>query len=403
MAVYSGSALALRLARPQGPQLTYGLTAVIPQLKATDLVARGRDYPLAVLPDTELPFPTAAQMTSSTPQDEWRAAMNSSPADREWLGLYQLNAGILRQATDPYQITLRIEQYLRSNFSYSLTPPQTRYHSPYAAFLFATKTGYCQHFAGAMALLLRYNGIPARVAVGFTTGELVGKDTFVVSRTNAHAWVEVYFPGVGWVPFDPTPGRIMPGAGPSSSNAGFVNPFPEDADPSSASAAASPTAKPQGVPGGGAGRRVSGAKGTSAAPSTTPDWLPWALGLAVALLVWPFARAVVRRRGLRRGSPEGRLRAWLALVYTDLRDYGLGVPPSQTLEETSRFLKESLDLDAAPLTARLDAVLFGGRAADEHDLADIARLRLELRRRLRARHGWLSAVRARYGLRLAPR
>ncbi|MGZ4199411.1 MAG: transglutaminaseTgpA domain-containing protein, partial [Thermoleophilia bacterium] len=111
VAVYSGSALALRLARPQGPQLTYRLTAVIPQLKATDLVARGHDYPLAVLPDTELPFPTAAQMTSPTPQDEWRAAMNSSPADREWLGLYQLNAGIVRQATDPYQIALRIEQY----------------------------------------------------------------------------------------------------------------------------------------------------------------------------------------------------------------------------------------------------------------------------------------------------
>jgi protein-glutamine gamma-glutamyltransferase len=401
--VYANGALALRLARPQGPQLTYGITAVVPQLKATDLVARGRDYPLAVLPDTMLPFPAASQMTGPSAQEQWHSTMNGSPADREWLGLYQLNSRIVREATDPYQITLRIEQYLRTNYSYSLSPPPTRYDSPYAAFLFDTKTGYCQHFAGAMAILLRYNGIPARVAVGFTTGQLVGRDTFVVSRTDAHAWVEVYFPGVGWVPFDPTPGRTMPGAGPSSSNAGFVNPFPQDAGPGSVAAAGSAPGKLPGTPGNAAGRRSSGGVGTSAASRTTPDWLPWAIGLAAVLLVWPFARAVLRRRGLRRGGPDGRLRAWLKLVYSDLRDYGLSVPPSQTLEETSRYLKESLDLDAAPLTTRLEAVLFGGRAADEHDVADIARLRLELRRRLRARHGWLSAVRARYGLRLATR
>ena len=62
-------------------------------------------------------------------------------------------------------------QYLRTNYDYSLRPPATGYDSPYAEFLFATRTGYCQHFAGAMAALLRFNGIPARVVVGFTAGE----------------------------------------------------------------------------------------------------------------------------------------------------------------------------------------------------------------------------------------
>ena len=60
------------------------------------------------------------------------------------------------------------------------------------------------------------------------TGALVGKDTYSVNRTDAHAWVEVYFPQVGWVPFDPTPGGSMPGAGPSSTNVGFVDPFRQD-------------------------------------------------------------------------------------------------------------------------------------------------------------------------------
>ena len=79
------------------------------------------------------------------------------------------------------------------------------------------------------------------------------------------------------------------------------------------------------------------------------------------------------------------------------------MPPSQTLEETAKLLKEYLGLDATSLTDRAQAVLFGGRVADEQDLADMAGLRRELRRRLRARRGWVSAVLASYGLRLAPR
>lgn len=397
MTVYSNGVPALKLSRPLGPELEYELTAIMPQVKPVDLAARGRDYPPEVIRDTELPFPAAAEVTGFAPQPEWRGAMNARPADREWRGLYQLNQDIVKRATDPYEIALRIEQYVRANYTYSLAPPSSSYQSAYAAFLFDTKTGYCQHFAGAMAALLRFNGIPARVAVGFTTGARVAKNAFVVSRTDAHSWVEAFFPRVGWIPFDPTPGRRIPGAGASSTSAGFVDPF-EDGSPSGRAAADSSKRRSDSLRPHAAADTQGGAAGNSAAPSGPPAWLPWTLGLAAALLAWPFGRGVLRRRGLHRGGPDGRLRASLALVYAELGDYGVRLPRSLTLEETSWFLKEYLDLDATLCAGRVEAVLFGGRAVDEQDLAVVAELRIELKRRLRARRGWVRAVVAWYGL-----
>ena len=70
------------------------------------------------------------------------------------------------------------------------------------------RQGYCQHYAGAMAVMLRLLGIPARVAAGFTSGKYdKGEKEWVVTDHNAHTWVEVWFPRFGWLPFDPTPGR----------------------------------------------------------------------------------------------------------------------------------------------------------------------------------------------------
>ncbi|HUK77506.1 MAG TPA: transglutaminase-like domain-containing protein [Thermoleophilia bacterium] len=402
--VFIGGSNALRLPQPLGPRSSYAVTAEVPHVTPADLVARGRDYPVQVTADLALPFPTAAAMTGPDPAQEWRATMSDTSADREWRGLYQLNRQIVGTATDPYQITLRIEQYLRLHYLYSLAPPQTRYASPYAAFLFDTRTGYCQHFAGAMAALERFNGIPARVAVGFTAGDLVGRNTFRVSRTNAHAWVEVYFPQVGWIAFEPTPGDDLPGVGPSSTNAGFVSPYPGDNDSSIAAAAGTASPKLQGIGSGPNARQ----KGTGLAPSGSSShhtgWLlPWALGLVAVMIAWPLGRAAVRRRGLHGGTREARLRAGLALLYGDLRDHGVGVPRSQTLSETTALLSDRYGLDASPLTERIEAVLFGGRPCAERDLADLARLRHDLRRRLRERSGTLRALGARYGLRLAPR
>jgi transglutaminase-like putative cysteine protease len=112
------------------------------------------------------------------------------------------------RARSPYEATVAIERWLRSDggFTYDEHPPAPAGLPPLVDFLERTKRGYCQQFAGTMALMLRYLGIPSRVAVGFTSG--TWKDgAWTVTDHDAHAWVEVWFAGQGWLPFDPTPGR----------------------------------------------------------------------------------------------------------------------------------------------------------------------------------------------------
>jgi transglutaminase-like putative cysteine protease len=394
-----GDARDLDVDPPLGPKLSYAVTALVPQLEPADLIERGRAYPAAVVEHyTDLPFPTLAQLDGPSPEALWNATMNTSPAAREWLGLYRLNASIVGDSTDPYRITLAVESYLRTKYTYSLAPPQPAAISPYAAFLFRTKSGYCQHFAGAMAALLRFNGIPARVAVGFTTGEKVAEGTYIVTRNDAHAWVEAYFPDVGWVPFDPTPGHALPVAagdaptsGPNAAVAGQNVPGVSlTAKPAAAAGPRNHDRNPVSANGGGA---------VAAAPASGSGWAPWAAALALVLVGWPVGRALLRRRGLHRGGPEERLGASLALVYASLRDHGIDVPRSQTLDETARYLRERLSVDTGDLPARTQAVLYGGRPATARDLADLAALRRRLRRRLREREGRVKTLLAIYGLR----
>jgi hypothetical protein len=107
---------------------------------------------------------------------------------------------------------MNVEHYLLSSrFRYDENPPRSLY--PLETFLFKSRVGYCQQFAGAMAMLLRMGGVPARVAAGFTTGSYNSADhDWEVTDLNAHAWVEAWFPGYGWVRFDPTP-AVAPARG----------------------------------------------------------------------------------------------------------------------------------------------------------------------------------------------
>lgn len=387
---------ALVLDEPLGPRFAYSITAVVPQLKPTDVVDRGRAYPLDVVQhDTALPFPALAELQGPDKEADWQRRLTTDPVYAEWLGLYRLDQTVVGDSTDPYRIALNIEQYLRTHYTYSLDVPITPGRSPYAEFLFHTRTGYCQHFAGAMAVLLRYNGIPARVDVGFTSGFRAKDGVFHVSRNDAHAWVEAYFPGAGWVTFDPTPGHVIPVPGPSSASVGFVDPFVKRAAGAVAGAAGAA----------GAARRDprsrgdrGGAGSGAAAPPRRTVWVPVLAALAAAVVLWPAARALVRRRRLRTGSYEERLARSLGLLFAELRDYGVVVPRSATLDETAAYLRDELGVDAGPLFARVQAVFFGGRAASADDLAALAACRRELRRRMRNRKGRVRAVLALYGL-----
>jgi len=110
------------------------------------------------------------------------------------------------RATNPYDKAVAIENYLRTRFTYTLDLTGNVDKDPLATFLFKTRAGHCEYFASAMAIMLRAIGIPSREVNGFLPGEYndLGGD-YIVRASDAHSWVEVYFPGTGWVTFDPTP------------------------------------------------------------------------------------------------------------------------------------------------------------------------------------------------------
>jgi transglutaminase-like putative cysteine protease len=134
-----------------------------------------------------------------------------SPYIGPYRPLYEQAREVVGQPDTPYAAVVALEAWFRSEggFAYDEQPSfGAGAAPPLVHFVTRGKEGYCQLYAGAMALMLRYLGIPARVAVGFTSGSYEA-DTrrWTVTDHNAHAWVEVWFQGWGWLPFDPTPAR----------------------------------------------------------------------------------------------------------------------------------------------------------------------------------------------------
>ena len=133
------------------------------------------------------------------------------------------------------------------SFTYTESPPPAA--RTLDGFLFDAKTGYCQQYSGAMALLMRMGGIPARVVTGFSTGATDTKTgEYVVRDFDAHSWVEVYYPNWGWITFDPTPAaspaRSQPADAASSGSRAPARRFPGSATRSPSAARASPSRAP---------------------------------------------------------------------------------------------------------------------------------------------------------------
>ena len=162
-------------------------------------------------------FDIVSAMPSFSP-DVLRAASSTAPPDPIYLELpdgfpvsiaataSEVTAG----APTTYDKMLTLQDWFRTNFRYSLDVPQGHSTSAIEAFL-RQRIGYCEQFAGTFAAMARGLGIPARVAVGYTPGLLQADGTRAVLGKNAHAWPEIWFDGLGWVPFEPTPGARCTG------------------------------------------------------------------------------------------------------------------------------------------------------------------------------------------------
>jgi transglutaminase-like putative cysteine protease len=122
----------------------------------------------------------------------------------------RLSAKITQNAASPYARAMAIQDWFTTGnrFLYSLNRPSGNGTSALSDFLLRDRVGYCEQFAAAMAVLARLNGIPSRVAIGYTSGTHGTGDHWVVTTRDAHAWPELFFAGIGWIRFEPTPSGV---------------------------------------------------------------------------------------------------------------------------------------------------------------------------------------------------
>ena len=202
--------------------------------KATALLYRGQTPNFADIIALDATAPIAAgesvamrARVSAATEAQLRAAGTQYPG---WLDRYRalpdgsapntlattprvrdLAARLARGQTNPYDIAATLERYLRTTYGYATvidSPPANRDVVDY--FLFDAQKGYCEYFATAMAVLLRADGLPARVVTGYLPGTRQPDGKFLTRENQAHAWVEVWFPRYGWIMFDPTPRPDVP-------------------------------------------------------------------------------------------------------------------------------------------------------------------------------------------------
>jgi transglutaminase-like putative cysteine protease len=170
----------------------YEVISMVPQPTTAQLQNAGADYP-----------PLVREKFLQLPED-------NPPIVAETAQRIQRNY----DPETPYDIARAVERYLiyDGGFVYNLDVSYRRADKAIEEFLGDDREGFCTQFATSMALLLRELDVPSRVVYGSTAGEEVEPGEYVVTGSNMHTWVEAYFPGVGWYPFDPTPGFSVPAA-----------------------------------------------------------------------------------------------------------------------------------------------------------------------------------------------
>ncbi len=290
----------------------------------------------------------------------------------------ELATSITQDAPTTYDQMIALQEHFRTyDYSIRLSP---REGDPIEQFL-DERVGFCQQFAGTYALMARSLGVPARVAVGFTWGDPVAgqEGTYAVNGRQAHAWPEVYFPGNGWVAFEPTPGRGAPDALYNPVAAAQDSPIQPDrpGEPTTTVTSSLTVVPPTGPalsfdPALG----IPDESGAGALPSTSSGtswgWLRW---LAVAAVAYLVVAVVVRglrraRRAKQATTPRARIElAWAEAAESVEDTLGLVRPPAKTRREWAQSLSRDRRVPGPAIARLADAVTLA-RYGDEAQVSD---------------------------------
>jgi transglutaminase-like putative cysteine protease len=342
--------------------------------------------------------PTAAELadtTAGSPQDAATTAVVPNDLPKV---LLDITARVTAGQDTPAGKAAAIQAFLRSGeFTYDTNPAPGTGYQALVNFLTSDKRGYCEQFAGTMAMMARVAGIPSRVAVGFLPGKKEG-DTWHVRIQEMHAWPELYFAGYGWVRYEPTPGV-------ASAPSWTVRPKSDSTDqPSTSPTESTSSTNPSTAP------STRADPGEQQAPTNATDDQGWArpLGLSLAgllvLIVLALPATVrVRRRAVRLDDDESadiRVEGAWAEVRDTVVDLGgrwpdgspraigtevsgrlEGAPSAQlsqlaTLVERSRYSRslpsEQVPADLAEVTGQIRKGLADNRTARQRFVAVVA-------------------------------
>jgi transglutaminase-like putative cysteine protease len=289
----------------------YVVVSEVPQPTTFQLQNAGADYPAEV----ELKF---LQLPGNRPEV---IAETAQKIERDY------------DPETPYETARAIERYLvyDGSFVYNLDVSYRRADEAIEEFLGDGKEGFCTQFATSMALLLREMGVPSRVVYGSTTGQEVEPGEYLVTGSNMHTWVEAYFPGVGWYPFDPTPGFSMPSA--MEENAprpDFPNTRQQDLLPEPAMRQRVQQDTPQ--------QPRETRESDTAAPSGGEEGLPaWPI-LALVPILLVAATPLAKNALLARGRPEDLYRDLIGRLRDVLPPGRSAIADSPALTPTERIL-----------------------------------------------------------------
>jgi transglutaminase-like putative cysteine protease len=327
------------------------------------------------------------------------ALLDAHPEVSRYIPLEKAALRVGGKAHSPYAAAISLESWFRTRggFTYS-NHPAVFSGAPLVGFVVETREGYCQYFAGAMALMLRYLGVPARVAVGFSSGTYDARSgVWTVTDHDAHAWVEAWFRGYGWLPFDPTPGTGRPERGRLAAPYSAASPrfslrstgivvAGGPIAPAQAAHRHGEGALPTG--GGSAGAAVSG-------PSNGHRSLLVLLALLAAAVLAGIALTKLGVRRVRYASRDPRRVA--AACRQELADFLLDqridAARSATLHELGALVRDELAVDPDLFVAAATAARFGPPAGarpaarvarrELRALLRVVRARLTFRERLR--------------------